>query len=92
MRQVPLPRETGVSRQGVQTLAPELLESLSDLLATMLVNAWGTQHSQGLTQSTVKTPGGLNRGEKGLAQEKSRFGCVVPERVEPIYTPAKRAT
>jgi len=36
----------------------ELLESLSDLLASMLIAEWKVQHSQTVTEPTVNSPRG----------------------------------
>jgi hypothetical protein len=41
----------------------DLLESLSDLLASILVEEWKAQHSQIVTEFTVGSPRGFDHAE-----------------------------
>lgn len=56
-----------------QPYPEELVESLSDLLAQMLVNAWKSEYSQGVTAATVNSPGGSNRRDGGLQRTADPF-------------------
>jgi len=44
-------------------LPVELVESLSDLLATMLVAEWRARHSQTVTELMVNSPRGINHDD-----------------------------
>ena len=57
----------------VQPYPEALVESLSDLLAQMLVNAWKDEYSQPVPVATVNSPGGSNRREGGLQRTADPF-------------------
>lgn len=59
--------ELGVKQQakvdGRSPLPADLVESLSDLLASMLIEEWKVRHCQQGTETTVNSPGGLNHDD-----------------------------
>ena len=50
---------------------PELVESLSDLLAAMLVAEWKAQHSQMIKEPTVSSPRGINHDDSNGIRSQS---------------------
>ena len=49
--------------------AAELVESLSDALAQMLVAEWKAKHSQGITAVMVNSPRGFNHADSTIIRE-----------------------
>ena len=88
---VPLLRKTELSHNAslVEPIPEGIRQEIVGILAEILVLDY--QDYQKVIAVTVAEGGGLNRGGKGSAQEKSPFRSMVPGQEEPIPTPAERA-